>query len=235
MRSALAWSDKIPERDGKKSTVWDIAFKPDGSQMVVAVGNRILVYDAVDGDLLHSLKGHKDTVYCVDYSRDGKRFASGGADNTIIIWTSKAEGILKYSHNESVQRLAYNPVTQQLARYICRTHCQGRQEFAADRRSPTTRVVKGECVCVGGGASSSTQPHLPAGCLRLYVAIFRRRIGQPCSTYSGPPAPRCTARRPKLCGGAVCPSFHIGLVSHTRLPTLTHGIFILLSSSSLRT
>lgn len=85
----------------------------------------MLVYDAVDGDLLHSLKvsicpdyvlrcfrrcgatagawrsllsgeslrscmqGHKDTVYSVSYSRDGKRFASGGADHTIIIWTWK--------------------------------------------------------------------------------------------------------------------------------------------------
>lgn len=29
----------------------------DGSQVVVAVGNRVLVYDAKDGDLLHSLKG----------------------------------------------------------------------------------------------------------------------------------------------------------------------------------
>ena len=85
---------------------WDIAFRPDGSQLVVAVGNRVLVYDAIDGDLLHSLKGHKDTVYAVGYSRDGKRFASGGADNTIIIWTSKATGILKYSHNESIQRIA---------------------------------------------------------------------------------------------------------------------------------
>jgi intraflagellar transport protein 122 len=83
--------------------------------MVVAVGNRVLVYDAVDGDLLHSLKGHKDTVYCVDYSRDGKRFASAGADKTIIIWTSKAEGILKYSHSDTIQKVSYNPVTQQLA------------------------------------------------------------------------------------------------------------------------
>jgi intraflagellar transport protein 122 len=73
------------------------------------VGNRILVYDET-GDLLHSLKvsssslslsrlasltlrsmlqGHRDYVYAVAYSRDGKRFASGGADKTIIIWTSK--------------------------------------------------------------------------------------------------------------------------------------------------
>lgn len=29
----------------------------DGSQLIVAVGVRVLVYDALDGDLLHSLKG----------------------------------------------------------------------------------------------------------------------------------------------------------------------------------
>ena len=115
MRTIVAWSDRVPERDGVKNCVYDIAFKPDGSQLVAAVGSRCLVYDAVNGDLLHSLKGHKDTLYAVAYSRDGKRFASGGADKTIIIWTSKAEGILKYSHNDSIQCLAYNSVTQQLA------------------------------------------------------------------------------------------------------------------------
>lgn len=31
----------------------------DGTQLVAGVGNRVLVYDAVDGDLLHALKGHK--------------------------------------------------------------------------------------------------------------------------------------------------------------------------------
>ena len=54
-------------------------------------------------------------MYCVNYARDGKRFASGGADKCVIIWTSKLEGILKYSHNDAVQCLAYNPVSHQLA------------------------------------------------------------------------------------------------------------------------
>eukprot|EP01051_Picozoa_sp_SAG22_P018253 SAG22_NODE_3022_length_2017_cov_2.015120_1_plen_377_part_00 len=115
MRSVVTWSDRLPDRDGIESVVNDLAFRPDGAQIVAAVGNRVLVYDAMDGDLLHSLKGHKDTVYTVSYSRDGKRFASGGADNTIIIWTAKAEGILKYQHNDPIQKLVYNPVTQQLA------------------------------------------------------------------------------------------------------------------------
>jgi intraflagellar transport protein 122 len=115
MRTVVAWSDRIPERDGQQSAVYDLAFSPDGAQLVAAVGNRVLVYDAIEGDLVHSLKGHKATVYTVDFSKDGNRFASGGEDKTIIIWTAKAEGILKYSHNDSVQKLAYNPITHQLA------------------------------------------------------------------------------------------------------------------------
>lgn len=37
------------------------------------------------------------------------------ADSTVIIWTHKLEGILKYSHTDSIQCMAYNPVTNQLA------------------------------------------------------------------------------------------------------------------------
>ncbi|CAM6125866.1 unnamed protein product [Calypogeia fissa] len=115
MRAVVAWTDQVPEHDGTKGICYALAFRPDGTQLIAAVGSRVLMYDAADGDLLHSLKGHKDTVYCVVYCRDGKRFASGGADKTIIIWTHKAEGILKYSHGDSIQCLSYNPVTQQLA------------------------------------------------------------------------------------------------------------------------
>ena len=56
MRSVTTWSDRVPDRDGIKCVVNDLAFKPDGTQLVAAVGNRVLVYDAVDGDLLHSHK-----------------------------------------------------------------------------------------------------------------------------------------------------------------------------------
>lgn len=59
-------------------------------------------------------QGHKDSVYCVAYSRDGKRFASGAADKTVIVWSAKAEGLVKYTHNETIQAVEYNPVTHQL-------------------------------------------------------------------------------------------------------------------------
>ncbi|XP_069340501.1 intraflagellar transport protein 122 homolog isoform X6 [Eulemur rufifrons] len=109
MRAVLTWRDKVEQ------CIYDLAFKPDGSQLILAAGNRLLVYDTSDGTLLQPLKGHKDTVYCVAYAKDGQRFASGSADKSVIIWTSKLEGILKYTHNDSIQCVSYNPVTHQLA------------------------------------------------------------------------------------------------------------------------
>lgn len=102
-------------RDKAEHCINDIAFKPDGTQLILAAGNRLLVYDTSDGTLLQPLKGHKDTVYCVAYAKDGKRFASGSADKSVIIWTSKLEGILKYTHNDAIQCVSYNPITHQLA------------------------------------------------------------------------------------------------------------------------
>ena len=78
-------------------SAWDVCFKPDGKQLVVAAGNKVLIYDCSDGSLVQSLKGHKEAVYCVTYSHDGKRFASGSADKSVIIWTDKLEGVLKYT------------------------------------------------------------------------------------------------------------------------------------------
>ncbi|CAM9409830.1 unnamed protein product [Pylaiella littoralis] len=117
MKSEISWSDQVPERDDKpkSNAINDLCFSPDGSNLVVAVENRVLVYDAAEGELLNSLRGHKDSVLTVDYAKDGKHFASGGADHTVIIWTSEAEGVLKYTHNESILRLAYSPGTTKLA------------------------------------------------------------------------------------------------------------------------
>lgn len=66
--------------------------------MIAAAGDKVLVYDPNDGRLLESLKAHKDTVLCVHYQKDGKKFASGGADKTVIIWSNKLEGLLKYTY-----------------------------------------------------------------------------------------------------------------------------------------
>lgn len=112
MRAHPTWVDKVQEKSDQ--CIYDLCFNPSGTQLVVASGHQVLVYETNDGALIQPLKGHKDTVYCVCYARDGKKFASGSADKSVIIWTSKLEGILKYSHNEAVQSMHFNPISHQL-------------------------------------------------------------------------------------------------------------------------
>ncbi|XP_065066835.1 intraflagellar transport protein 122 homolog isoform X1 [Rhopilema esculentum] len=114
-RVNLVWIDKIHDAANLPQRIYSLEFSPNGEQLLVTAGNVILIYDTVGGTMVDMLKGHKDTVCCLSYSTDGKRFASGGADKSVIIWTNKLEGILKYTHNDSIQCLAYNPVTQALA------------------------------------------------------------------------------------------------------------------------
>ncbi|XP_042911227.1 intraflagellar transport protein 122 homolog [Parasteatoda tepidariorum] len=118
MRSALLWESDLLDKEGHPECVYDIALKPDASMLIIATGTKLLAYDT-DGKLLQSLKGHSDVVYSVCFSKDGQRFASGGADKQVIIWTSKLEGILRYSHHDAVQSLSYNPVSDQLASCAC--------------------------------------------------------------------------------------------------------------------
>uniref|UniRef100_A0A3B3YNF2 Intraflagellar transport protein 122 homolog n=1 Tax=Poecilia mexicana TaxID=48701 RepID=A0A3B3YNF2_9TELE len=65
MRPIEKWKETVRDR------VYDLAFKPDGSQIIMAAGQRVLVCDAKDGTIIQPLKGHSDTVYCVAYARDG--------------------------------------------------------------------------------------------------------------------------------------------------------------------
>uniref|UniRef100_A0A146KPJ0 Intraflagellar transport protein 122 homolog n=3 Tax=Lygus hesperus TaxID=30085 RepID=A0A146KPJ0_LYGHE len=115
MRTVLKWVDKVSDRDKQDQCVYSLCFSPDGTQLIAAAGQMVLVYDTTHGSLIQPLKGHKDSVYSVDYSCDGKRFASGSADKNVIIWSNKLEGVLKYSHSDAVQCISFNPNSTHLA------------------------------------------------------------------------------------------------------------------------
>lgn len=77
--------------------IYSVCFHPEGIQLIVGAYDKVLVYEPNEGTLVETLTGHKDTVYAVAYANDGKKFASGGADKCVIVWTNKLDGMLKYS------------------------------------------------------------------------------------------------------------------------------------------
>jgi intraflagellar transport protein 122 len=57
-----------------------------------------------------NLCASQDSIYCVAYAQNGKRFASGGADKTVIIWTSKVRCFAcSHAHRRCVARSAAEP------------------------------------------------------------------------------------------------------------------------------
>ena len=50
------------------------------------VDRRIIIWDLGSASQLCELKGHRDTVYQLAFSRDGTILASGGGDNCVKLW-----------------------------------------------------------------------------------------------------------------------------------------------------
>ena len=71
-----------------KGTINEIAYSPDGTQLAVASGIGIWIYDAQTGEELDLLSGHTDEVMSVSFSPNGNTLASGGGmfDGTIRLW-----------------------------------------------------------------------------------------------------------------------------------------------------
>lgn len=64
----------------------------------------------MEGNLVKALKAHKDSVICLSPLLGGG-FASGGADKQVIIWSNVFQGILKYSHTDTIQSISQNQIT----------------------------------------------------------------------------------------------------------------------------
>ncbi|XP_075570566.1 intraflagellar transport protein 122 homolog isoform X9 [Pelecanus crispus] len=96
MRAALTW------RDRAEQCIYDLAFKPDGTQLIIAAGNRLLVYDTSDGTLIQPLKGHKDTVYCVAYAKDG-------------LWSPEQKSVSKHKTSSKITCCSWTNDGQYLA------------------------------------------------------------------------------------------------------------------------
>ncbi len=103
--------------------------------MVAAIGKRLVVFDPNDGTVLKQKQGlfnfvvgltvlrptstppepcpltaHTTDIYSVSCSRDGLYVASGAADKTVSVWTWELSQKYTYTHADSIQALAFNPV-----------------------------------------------------------------------------------------------------------------------------
>jgi WD40 repeat protein len=72
--------------DGGTTTLYSVAFSPDGETLVTAsLDARAQVWDT-KGQLLANLVGHKDRVYYAEFSPDGRWLLTASRDGAVRVW-----------------------------------------------------------------------------------------------------------------------------------------------------
>ncbi len=104
----------------KQSSVWTnpdrhavkgVAFSPDGKTLAAASEKIVVLWDVATGKPRHTLRGHREDIWSIAFSLDGKLLASGGADETVRLWdpaTGKELAVRK-AHDEIVCAVAFHP------------------------------------------------------------------------------------------------------------------------------
>ena len=85
-------------------TIYAVAFSPDGKWL--ASGHRdgkIRVWNTQDWEMAQTLEGHASGAQSLDFSRDGRRLASGSYDG-VVIWDGEAWRLLRRCQRRDVPR-----------------------------------------------------------------------------------------------------------------------------------
>lgn len=122
LRDASSLEIRREVTTGLAGRVTALRFSPDSTQLALADGvtgrsGIVRIIDPADGRVSTAWTAHDDTVFAIDFSRDGGRLATAGGDRLVKIWNpaNHAEVARLEGHGAPVQAVAFNADGTQLA------------------------------------------------------------------------------------------------------------------------
>ncbi len=87
-----------------------MSFSPDVQTILsCSTDNTLKLWDT-SGNLLHTFKGHENSVFAVAFSPDGQTILSGSRDNTLKLWDTSGNLLHSFKgHESSVLAVAFSP------------------------------------------------------------------------------------------------------------------------------
>ncbi|KAH8587728.1 WD40-repeat-containing domain protein [Bisporella sp. PMI_857] len=112
-----AIGEQVQQFEGHIDKVNDVAFSPNGQQLVSASDRVVKLWNTATGEQTGQLEGHEDHVRAVSFSPDDKQLASTSFDRSIRLWvTETGEQSQRYEgHNNHVRTISFSPDGLRLA------------------------------------------------------------------------------------------------------------------------
>ena len=92
-----------------QAAIWAVDISPDAKKIVTAGDDSLIKIWNINGNLLHTLKGHTQKVWDVAIAPQGDRIASVSEDNTVKTWNINGNLLQTLKgHKDAVRTVAYS-------------------------------------------------------------------------------------------------------------------------------